>query len=208
MQKRFVAFLIAVLVAAGAGLATAQERFGGLTGIVTDASGGVLPGATVTITSKTTGASRTQVTSADGVYTVPDLDPGRYAVIVELSGFSKTHLDDVIVSLGKTLRSWRAEILAHHTTGASNGPTEGLNLCVKKVKRCGHGFRSFDHYRLRVLLHAGGVTWPAHTSLLKAKQYLLTGDRIPSPYRHHARSGSPFSVTRISSLVGLGRVVT
>ena len=55
MQKRFVAFLIAVLVAAGAGMATAQERFGGLTGIVTDASGGVLPGATVTISSKNTG---------------------------------------------------------------------------------------------------------------------------------------------------------
>jgi transposase len=63
-------------------------------------------------------------------------------------------------SLGNTLASWRAEILAHHDTGASNGPTEGLNLCVKKVKRCGHGFRSFEHYRLRVLLHAGGITWP------------------------------------------------
>jgi hypothetical protein len=35
-----------------------------------------------------------------------------------------------------------------------------LNLIVKKVKRCGHGFRSFDNYRLRVLLHAGGVRWP------------------------------------------------
>jgi transposase len=70
--------------------------------------------------------------------------------------------DDVpeIRSLGKTLRSWRSEILAHHVTGASNGPTEGLNLCVKKVKRCGHGFGNFEHYRLRVLLHAGGVTWP------------------------------------------------
>lgn len=70
--------------------------------------------------------------------------------------------DDVeeIRSLGRTLASWRTEILAHHTTGASNGPTEGLNLLVKKVKRCGHGFRSFDNYRLRVLLHAGGVTWP------------------------------------------------
>ena len=56
---------------------------------------------------------------------------------------------------------WRSEILAHHDTGASNGPTEGLNLCVKKVKRCGHGFRTFKHYRLRVLLHAGGVTWPS-----------------------------------------------
>jgi len=63
-------------------------------------------------------------------------------------------------SLGKTLKSWRTEILAHHDTGASNGPTEGLNLCVKKVKRAGHGFRSFEHYRLRVLLHAGGITWP------------------------------------------------
>jgi transposase len=71
--------------------------------------------------------------------------------------------DDVpeIVSLGKTLRSWRTEILAHHVTGASNGPTEALNLCVKKVKRCGHGFTTFEHYRLRVLLHAGGITWPS-----------------------------------------------
>jgi transposase len=66
-----------------------------------------------------------------------------------------------IVALGNTLRSWRPEILAHHATGPSNGPTEGLNLCVKKVKRCGHGFRTFEHYRLRVLLHTGGVTWPA-----------------------------------------------
>ena len=65
-----------------------------------------------------------------------------------------------IRALGKTLMAWRSEILAHHDTGASNGPTEGLNLCVKKVKRCGHGFRSFDNYRLRVLLHAGGVAWP------------------------------------------------
>lgn len=69
-----------------------------------------------------------------------------------------------VVSLGKTLRSWRREILAHRTTGASNGPTEGLNLCVKKVKRSGHGFRTFEHYRLRVLLHAGGVTWPTRPS--------------------------------------------
>jgi transposase len=74
--------------------------------------------------------------------------------------------DDVpeIQSLGRTLRAWRAEILAHHHTGASNGPTEGLNLCVKKVKRCGHGFTSFEHYRLRVLLHTGAVTWPQRPS--------------------------------------------
>ena len=70
-----------------------------------------------------------------------------------------------IRSLGNTLSSWRTEILAHHTTGASNGPTEGLNLAVKKVKRCGHGFRSFDNYRLRVLLHAGGIRWPERVTV-------------------------------------------
>jgi transposase len=67
---------------------------------------------------------------------------------------------DEIRSLGATLSRWRTEILNHHRTGASNGPTEGLNLCVKEVKRAGRGFKCFDHYRLRVLLHAGGVTWP------------------------------------------------
>lgn len=64
-------------------------------------------------------------------------------------------------TLGNTLARWFDEILARFDTGASNGPTEGLNLCIKKVKRAGHGFRSFEHYRLRVLLHAGGITWPA-----------------------------------------------
>lgn len=64
-------------------------------------------------------------------------------------------------ALGRTLARWRKEILNRHRTGASNGPTEGLNLLVKKVKRAGHGFRSFANYRLRILLHAGGVRRPA-----------------------------------------------
>ncbi len=61
-----------------------------------------------------------------------------------------------IRSLGRTLPWWRTEILNHHATGASNGPTEALNLLVK---RAGHGFTSFANYRLRILLHAGGVDW-------------------------------------------------
>jgi len=65
-----------------------------------------------------------------------------------------------IRTLGHTLSRWRVEILNHHRTGASNGPTEGMNFCAKQVKRAGRGFTNFDHYRLRVLLHAGGVSWP------------------------------------------------
>jgi transposase len=64
--------------------------------------------------------------------------------------------------LARTVRAWEAEILAWHATGGcSNGPTEALNLLVKKVKRVGHGFRNFANYRLRLLLHCG-VTWQTH----------------------------------------------
>jgi hypothetical protein len=39
-----------------------------------------------------------------------------------------------VVSLGKTLNAWRREILADHTTGASNGPTEGLNPAWRSTR--------------------------------------------------------------------------
>ena len=58
------------------------------------------------------------------------------------------------------LARWRAEILAHHATGASIGPTEGLNLLIKKVKRVGHGHRRFANYRLRLLLHCRNARHP------------------------------------------------
>jgi transposase len=64
--------------------------------------------------------------------------------------------------LARTIRAWEAELLAFHSSGGcSNGPTEALNLLIKKVKRVGHGFRSFANYRLRLLLHCG-VRWPTH----------------------------------------------
>jgi transposase len=64
--------------------------------------------------------------------------------------------------LARTVRAWEAEILAFHSTmGCSNGPTEAVNLLIKKVKRVGRGFRNFANYRLRLLLHCG-VAWQTH----------------------------------------------
>jgi transposase len=60
--------------------------------------------------------------------------------------------------LARTIRAWENEVLAYHSTGRSNGPTEGINLLIKKVKRVGHGFRNFNNYRLRLLLHCS-VQW-------------------------------------------------
>ena len=61
--------------------------------------------------------------------------------------------------LARTIDTWREELLAYFDTGGvSNGPTEAMNLLIKKIKRAGHGFRNFDNYRLRLLLHCG-VDW-------------------------------------------------
>jgi transposase len=67
--------------------------------------------------------------------------------------------------LARTVRAWEAEILAFHSTkGCSNGPTEAVNLLIKKVKRVGHGFRNFTNYRLRLLLHCG-IRWQTHRTV-------------------------------------------
>jgi transposase len=67
-----------------------------------------------------------------------------------------------LTRLARTVGAWQAEILAFHATeGCSNGPTEAVNLLIKKVKRVGHGFRNFTNYRLRLLLHCG-VRWQTH----------------------------------------------
>ena len=66
--------------------------------------------------------------------------------------------------LARTLDAWHDELLAYFTTGGvSNGPTEAINLLIKRVKRVGFGFRNFDNYRLRLLLHCG-VRWNTPTT--------------------------------------------
>ena len=63
-----------------------------------------------------------------------------------------------VARLGRTLRAWRAQVLAYFDTdGVSNGGTEAINLLIEKTRRLAHGFRTFSHYRLRVLLAASGT---------------------------------------------------
>ncbi|HKH75043.1 MAG TPA: carboxypeptidase-like regulatory domain-containing protein, partial [Vicinamibacterales bacterium] len=101
MARRITAFLVGLLMVGAA--AEAQERFGSLAGIVTDTTKAAVPGATVTATNKETNAQRVAVTGSDGSYRVPDLDPGRYSVTIELQSFQKVVVDDAIVLLGRTL---------------------------------------------------------------------------------------------------------
>ena len=79
----------------------AQERFGGLVGLVTDASKAPVPGASVTAAHSDSGVSRTVVTGRDGSFRIADLAPGRYNVTIDLEGFQAVAVNGVIVLLGK-----------------------------------------------------------------------------------------------------------
>jgi hypothetical protein len=69
--------------------AFAQFERGQIAGIVKDQTGGIVPGATVTVTNVETRLARTVVTDVTGYYIVPALPPGAYDVDVELTGFKK-----------------------------------------------------------------------------------------------------------------------
>src|SRR5215470_13706091 len=66
----------------------AQVPTGGLAGAVTDATGAVVPNATVTLTNKETGATRTVESNSEGFYSAPSLPAGEYEVKVVAKGFS------------------------------------------------------------------------------------------------------------------------
>jgi len=100
MYARITGFLLAFALAV-TGLAAAQERFGALTGKVTDQQSAVVPGVTVTTVNIQTGESRVFVTGADGMFRAVDLVPGRYTVRFELSGFAPVERADVLVQLGR-----------------------------------------------------------------------------------------------------------
>ena len=70
-------------------VASAQTITGQISGRVTDASGGVLPGVTVTVVNEGTGFKDVRVTDSGGVFTFTNLRVGTYSVMVELEGFRK-----------------------------------------------------------------------------------------------------------------------
>ncbi len=92
------------------------------------------------------------------IFHCPDHDRAGQALYRWLTYCADSGIPELI-RLAATIDSWRTELLAYFTTGGiSNGPTEAINLLIKKIKRVGHGFRNFDNYRLRLLLHCG-VDW-------------------------------------------------
>jgi len=96
-MKSFSAALLSVFVIASPSLA--QLPTGTILGTVRDASGGVIPGATMTATNTETGLLRTTVSSDDGSYRLAALPVGRYEVRASLDGFRTAVRDGITLSV-------------------------------------------------------------------------------------------------------------
>ncbi len=92
--------LIAVLLLSMPALAQNRATTAEITGRVEDATGGVLPGGTVTVVNLDNGLTRSAVSDGTGAYSVMLLPPGRYDVRAELPGFSAGKLDKVTMTVG------------------------------------------------------------------------------------------------------------
>src|SRR3989442_6968164 len=89
LRRRMTTFVfsIALVVLLFSLALFAQGNFGRILGSVKDATGAVIPGATVSIIDKERGLARTVTSDEAGLYNAPTLTPGTYTVRVEFPGF-------------------------------------------------------------------------------------------------------------------------
>lgn len=93
------------LVLAGASVAFGQATTSGtgaINGRVTDGTGAVIPGVTISLSSPSLMGGRTAVTDADGQYRFTAVPPGDYTVVFELAGFSTVRNEGIRISVGFT----------------------------------------------------------------------------------------------------------
>src|SRR5919206_4084332 len=101
LRPTLVCGLFAVLLLCRA--AAAQSVTGNITGTVTDASGGVLVNATVTLVNEKTGETRNVNTNEDGRFTFAAVQPGVYTVRVEQQGFQVLERRNTVLSANESL---------------------------------------------------------------------------------------------------------
>lgn len=84
--------------------ANAQVLYGSIVGNVTDQTGAAVPDATVTVTHRETGATRTTTTTPAGTYSLPNLPSGTYEVRISKEGFQTFTQRDVVVTINAVTR--------------------------------------------------------------------------------------------------------
>src|SRR5215467_27763 len=155
----------------------AQGNFGHILGTVTDSTGAVIPGATVSIIDKDRGLARTLTTDEAGLYNAPNLSPGTYTVRAELPGFKRLDRENVVVEVGQEIRvnltiepGQQSETvtvseaipLVDTTSGTLGGVLE--NASINDMPLNGRNYQNLLNLIPGVMIQPGGSPWTQSTN--------------------------------------------
>jgi hypothetical protein len=187
-----------------------QGTFGRIMGTVTDQSGGVVAGATVTIVDTDRGVSTTLVTNEPGEYNAPTLNPGKYKVRAEAKGFKAFERQNVVLEVGKEVRvdvtlapgavsdtiTITESVPLVETTNAVLGGTIN-NADLNDMPLNGRNYQNLLSLRPGIVLQPGGGPWTQSTNNIRPDETVWMLDGIINTNMYDARPianmPSPFS---------------
>lgn len=134
-----IAFVVLCVLLATAGISTlsAQTVTGSITGMVTDPKGAVIPGVSVTLTSDNTGAARTEVTDQRGEFTFNALQPDKYTLTAEHSGFKKYEKKNLVLNPSDHLSAGQLPLQIGQATESVQVIAEGATVQTASSERSG-----------------------------------------------------------------------
>jgi hypothetical protein len=157
--------------------AFSQGNTGRILGTVTDTTGGVIAGATVTVLDPERGLSRTLTTDDAGEYNAPNLIPGTYSIRVETKGFKTLERQNVVLEVGQEIRvdltpqpgeqqqtvTVIEAVPLVETTNATMGGTLN-NAEINDLPLNGRDYQNLLSLRPGVMLQPGGGPWTQSTN--------------------------------------------
>lgn len=158
-----LAALILVCYGLDAGPAHAQSTFATVQGTVLDASGAVIPNATVVVTNEETGTSETTHAGSKGEYRLFDLDAGNYNIVFSNSGFGNQTFSHQVLLARQVLR-----LDAHLAAGsvATSIDVTAVGGGFSDVATVSHSLNSKDIDTLALNFRASDATSPLYVAAL------------------------------------------
>ena len=199
----------------------AQANFGRILGTVTDQTGAVLPGATVSVIDTQRGLARTLTTDQAGEYNAPTLTPGTYTVRVEVKGFKILEQHNIALEVGKEVRvdltpqpgdqaqtvTVSESIQLVDTTSATLGGTVS-NADINNMPLNGRNYQNLLALRPGVTVQAGGGPWTQSTNNVRPDETGWLMDGILSANFYDARpvANQPSPLTDGATIVPIDAI--
>lgn len=163
---------------------------GRITGAVTDLSGGIVSGATISVIDTQRGSARTLTTDEAGAYNAPELTPGTYIVRAQYPGFKATERANIVVEVGKEYsvdlvlepgaQSERITVLGgvapvETTSGVLGGTIS--NQLIQELPVQGRNFQKLLELRPGTYLAPGSGKWSLSSNGMRREHnvYILNG---------------------------------